>query len=238
MAMEIKTLDVSNEKEQETIQFWMQFGWNLKSSQRVYNKDSHLEARGDSTYSVTETVDYTRLVFERDKNGPNYQRLVTLEQEYFNLLQTIPDKRPSRPFVDHAYRNAEEWVKSDKPNLSSTLQRAILAGGLIAGIILFSLLYDHQPKGSAGANLCMLGVTVVVIGFFVLRSIFKRRAIAGVLSGTNAKAKARMETLYKEYQKKRAAQMRAVKEYEKEAEEYDRKMERMGQILAELDTLI
>lgn len=40
--MEIKTLDVKNSEEQSTIEFWSQFGWVLKSSQRVYNKDSHL----------------------------------------------------------------------------------------------------------------------------------------------------------------------------------------------------
>ena len=47
MAMEIKTLSVKNSEEQRTIEFWSQFGRVLKSSQRVYNKDSHIETRGD-----------------------------------------------------------------------------------------------------------------------------------------------------------------------------------------------
>ena len=92
MAMEIKTLEIKNSEEQSTIEFWTQFGWQLKSSQRVYNKDSHLESRGDSTYSVTETVDFTKLVFERDKNGPNYSKIVELEKEYFSKAATLSNK--------------------------------------------------------------------------------------------------------------------------------------------------
>lgn len=41
--MEYKTRDVNNEDEASTIEFWSRFGWTLKSSQRVYNKDTHLE---------------------------------------------------------------------------------------------------------------------------------------------------------------------------------------------------
>lgn len=45
--MEYKTRDVNNEDEASTIEFWSRFGWTLKSSQRVYNKDTHLESSGN-----------------------------------------------------------------------------------------------------------------------------------------------------------------------------------------------
>ncbi len=141
MAMEIKTLDVKNSKEAETIEFWAQFGWVLKSSQRIYNKDSHLEQRGDSTYSVTETVDFTKLVFERDKNGPHYDEIVSLEAEYFACMNALNKAEKEEKNVQARWTSKEGSLDfrtdADKKKHSRNKKLClipIIAGGVIAGL--------------------------------------------------------------------------------------------------------
>lgn len=97
MPVEVKTLNVANSQEGSTIQQYLDFGWTLKSSQRIYNKDSHLESRGEETYSVTETIDFTKLVFERETNIPNYRILSKLEREYLINQDSLPEDIPECP---------------------------------------------------------------------------------------------------------------------------------------------
>lgn len=83
MAKEIKTLTVKPNEDAQTIQNLQCFGWTLLSSQEVYNKDSHLEAWGKNTYSVTQTTHYVKLTFERDRAKlVNYAQIRQLEDAY------------------------------------------------------------------------------------------------------------------------------------------------------------
>ncbi len=107
MAMEIKTMDVDNSQEAEAIEFYLQFGWNLKSSQRVYNQDSHLERRGDSIYSVTNTTNYTKLVFERDKNGPHYEEIVALENEFYSCYRALEEAKKKEKPINGRWKSME-----------------------------------------------------------------------------------------------------------------------------------
>lgn len=61
--LESTSLSVLPNDEQEAIDTYQKFGWELKSSQEIFNKDSHNERRGDSVYNVTETTNYVKLVF-------------------------------------------------------------------------------------------------------------------------------------------------------------------------------
>jgi hypothetical protein len=90
-AKEIKSISVAPVAEEDTINEWQSFGWELKSSQEIKNKDSHLERRGDDLVSVTETEHYVKLTFERDPARQNYAELVSLQREY----ESIPN--PSAP---------------------------------------------------------------------------------------------------------------------------------------------
>ena len=85
MAKEVKSIDVSNSQEETYINIYQSFGWELKSSQRVFNRDSRLKSEGDSLYTETTTTDFTKLVFEREKKIPNYGELVDLEEEFWEL---------------------------------------------------------------------------------------------------------------------------------------------------------
>lgn len=71
--------------EQEQINLMQMFHWNLLSSQEIKTLDSGLERRGDTIYSVTKSENYVKLVFQRELNTPNLDKIKELEDEYFSL---------------------------------------------------------------------------------------------------------------------------------------------------------
>lgn len=94
MAKEIKSLTVKPNEDAQTIQNLQCFGWELLSSQEVYNKDSHLEAWGKNTYSITQTTHYVKLIFERDSAKiANYSQIRRMEDAYMSV--PYPKKNPA-----------------------------------------------------------------------------------------------------------------------------------------------
>lgn len=87
---ENSSIQVSPSREQEAIEVYQKFGWELVSSQEIFNKDSHNEARGDSLYSVTETTNYVKLLFRRDKDMPYYNEVCDLENQYYDKINNEP----------------------------------------------------------------------------------------------------------------------------------------------------
>lgn len=89
MAKEIKTLNVTTNNEARTIRAFQSFGWTLLNNQEVYVKDSHL----DSGYSITETIHYVKLTFERDGSKLKYYpQLRQLEDAFY----AIPEPKKPR----------------------------------------------------------------------------------------------------------------------------------------------
>ena len=88
MAKEIKSDTVDPSKEDDTINEWQSFGWEFVSTQEVKTSDSsHLERRGDTIYNVTKSGDhYVKLTFQRDPERQNYAELVSLEEQYNDVL--------------------------------------------------------------------------------------------------------------------------------------------------------
>ena len=93
MARETKSISVSPNSEQDAIEIWQVFGWELVSSQEIFNKDTHKETRSDGVYNVTTTTNYVKLVFSRETTIPNYAQIVALEKEY-ESIQDPPYKPP------------------------------------------------------------------------------------------------------------------------------------------------
>ena len=232
MAMEIKTLNVANENEAFVIEFWSQFRWALKSSQRVYNKDSHL----DHGWSVTETVDFTKLVFERDKNGPNYAKIKALEDEYFVIKGALPKKAPEMPVAPKGLESIEEWARNNN-NYDIGGSTGCL-GATIWGLIGLSAII-------VGTFLHIFGFIVnliaVIVGIFILAYAWehyssstnaKNRELAEeALNNKNPEAKARLEEEY----------AKAKKTYDEESEparKYLAAVNRLSDIIKELETLI
>lgn len=94
--IESKSVQVHPASENSTIDLWQNFGWTLQNSQEVNTAESHLERRGDDLYSVTNTQNYVKLVFQRDTSMPNYARIKELEGKYAEILNS----EPSRPRFD------------------------------------------------------------------------------------------------------------------------------------------
>lgn len=84
--VENKVMNVHPREEQSVIDLMSHFRWRLQSSDPVFNQDTHEEVRGDKLYSVTETVNYVHLVFARDLDEPNLDRIRALEREYFSIV--------------------------------------------------------------------------------------------------------------------------------------------------------
>lgn len=213
----------------------MNFGLNSvgywKSSQRGYNKDSHLETRGEDTYSVTETVDFTKLVFERDKNAPNYGKIVSLEKEYFNVQASMPNEEP-KVNAKH-YSSIEEFASGEKKKLDvRTLKQKVLSLFLmLLGLrVAFAL-----ENVSGGSKTLIYIVQVIGLAMFVVGCIMipvnKKKALASAINKTNEKCRAILESKYAENNK----------EFEKESgkvREYSQKTAKQRDILKELDSLI
>ncbi len=94
--VETKSLKVNVESEQSCIDDMANFGWELKSSQEINVKESHLESDSSDIYSVTTSEHYVKLVFSRDRAMPNYSKIIQLENEYYDILKQKP-KNPE-PF--------------------------------------------------------------------------------------------------------------------------------------------
>lgn len=226
MAMEIKTLEIKNSEEQKTIEFWTQFGWQLKSSQRIYNKDSHLERRGDSTYSVTETIDFTKLVFERDKNDPNYSTIARLEREYLSI---DPGYCPHSEAIDPINTWAQKAQKAKKDLRPGKMHKVITWGGVIFGVALL-LGFEYTPIGSFGTVLQLLGVALIIASL-VWNHISKKKYWKEALNGSNSKCAEQLKFAYDAY----VADCSRMNDARKE---WDKKVQRQKQILEELSTLV
>lgn len=90
--MESKSMTVAPSEEQTVIKKHEIFGWELKSSQEVLSKDSHLEERGEDLYSVTTTQNYVKLVFQRDAESDIAVKAHTVEDEYWSLYSLTKAK--------------------------------------------------------------------------------------------------------------------------------------------------
>ncbi len=81
------SIQVHPNDEQQQINFMQHFFWNLLSSQEIKNIDNRLESRGDTIYQVHKSEHYVKLVFSRDIETPNLDKIKKLESEFFGLEQ-------------------------------------------------------------------------------------------------------------------------------------------------------
>lgn len=137
MSLEIKSVDVENEEEEKVITVFQSFGWKLKSSQRVFNQSS--TPRGAISYenltyihSETQTIDFTKLVFERDTKMPNYDEIVELEEEFWALCANFSEP----PYMPPDVHTMEDWATHFYPDLRTSKDKNKIH--FIHGIILLT----------------------------------------------------------------------------------------------------
>jgi hypothetical protein len=90
------SIQVHPADEQSQIDLMQRFHWSLLSTQDIKTVDNHLERRGDSIYSVTNTEHYVKLAFHRSLDLPHLQEIKNLEREFFSLPR--PDYPALFPF--------------------------------------------------------------------------------------------------------------------------------------------
>jgi len=91
---ETKSIQIHPSEENFQIDLWGKFGWEVKSSQEIFNRDSR--DLGDKVETVT--TNYVKLVFSRETTMPNYQKIKSLENEYdqkANRLQVLKNDEPT-----------------------------------------------------------------------------------------------------------------------------------------------
>ena len=216
MGFEIKTMDVANAAEGYFIELYGSFGWRLKSSQRVFSQTSRPVAtigNGSVNYvhTQTETVDFTKLVFERDTSMENYERLESLESQYFALQSMMPEKEP----IIKSDVTFEEWLKHYGKDYVTTWKATIITfiGAAIfsmVGIVILSMildsvsiseLSDYLLADSPFFNIFSImalgafigGIISFLLSYFVYRPFAYKKAVKNPTS----EGYAELENIYK-----------------------------------------
>lgn len=84
MARETKVITVSPANEQYNIEVYQNFGWELMSTQEIYNAYSglHVGNKGEIENNG-ERTNYVKLAFTRNTEMRNYHQLVALEKQFW-----------------------------------------------------------------------------------------------------------------------------------------------------------
>lgn len=233
MSLEIKSIDVANEEEAGVVAAYQGFGWRLKSSQRIFHQSS--TPRGAVTYknltyihSETETVDFTKLVFERDTEMRNYDEIVDLEDEFWEISDSCPSVRPPEPKL----MGFENWIKETKPSFHSALGNFLISAFfyLLSGILFGLLVYflggvtGDVPRGPLSFVLSIF-ISLLIVPIHVGVSIVLSRAYNFCcLKFTDPHGNKHLQLAYSKYVEK----TNALRE---EAYAYDEKVSAMRRLL-------
>ena len=137
-------------KESDVIKIFEGFGWEVTNTQTVKTKDSHLENRFGSLYSVTESEEYVKITFRRNKNMRHYQEIKALDDEY------------------RSYQEVYDMDVGIKP------YRKILAVCLVVyGIIVFL----YNPKNLIETWVVGIGAFIAGVIFLIKNKIDKNRLL-------------------------------------------------------------
>ena len=236
MEYEIKTLEVSNSEKSSVISIQSTFGWKLKTSQRIYSKTATPDVffnpyNNETRISIeTETIDFTELVFERDRDMLNYREITELEDEYYHLELITEEKRPYMPSDTNTM---EEWAKKTQPDLMKPNSKFktnllfILIGvvGCILTLLISASIGESEVVQIVGA------IIMILIGFncfFLLRVItienMEHRALKIAMKPKPSYYRARLENMYNTLVKR--------------IQEYDNNKKRMREIIFAAKSLI
>lgn len=91
MARETKVITVAPANEQYNIEVFQNFGWELMSTQEIYNAYSglHVNSKGEIGNAGDKT-NYVKLAFTRNTEMRNYRQIVELEKQFWAV--PVPQK--------------------------------------------------------------------------------------------------------------------------------------------------
>ena len=184
MAIEIKTIEADNESEEAMIEIYQSFGWRHKSSQQIVSQN--------------DSEGYTKIVFERNKNMPNYERLVALEAECWAIDESLPDDPP--PYSD-CCETVEAWAAAAKPSLLKNAvakQFALVAAILYGVIVLYDLLINRAPFTFNTLTWIIPCIVISVVAVMIRDSILQKKAREDALSNPASPHREVLEARYRE----------------------------------------
>ena len=88
MAKETKSIEVNPASENNAIEVFQTFGWELMGAPQTihFKNTTHKDSwDGDHVIATTTTTHYVKMTFQREKSIPNYNELVELENQYYYL---------------------------------------------------------------------------------------------------------------------------------------------------------
>lgn len=102
MALESKSITVHPDLEQMVISKFELFGWSLISSQEIFSQTSHTDEDAYFVYHTTKTTNYVKLMFQRERQFENREKICELEEEYwanyYDILK-VPKLMPGKIFT-------------------------------------------------------------------------------------------------------------------------------------------
>lgn len=227
MSFEIERFEVENHEVQGYVNWMGAFGWYLKSSQRIYSRTQTPTSaiKFENVVLVnssTEVEDFTELVFERDKNIPNYDEISALEDEALDLLPYYSQKRPLKPAEKMSFK---DWVKNKKPSvfpLWIDILRTIGCFGL------FTLILSAPPALRDLGPILVWAALIASVVFTVVSNIVLRTSAT---LNPDKKVYSYLLSEYSNYSE-------IIDEQHKKYDMYDEASERIPEIIREVASLL
>lgn len=253
MTLEYKSVEIANEKEENCIGIHQCFGWELKSSQRIFSQNTR--PTGSTTYNgetrihvTTETVDFTKLLFQRDIEMPHYHEIISLEQSFWETLSSVPNERPIVPTM----MSFEAWTRSDKPRLLSTRKFVLVYGlcAFLAPALLSSPYPVHIIKGTVtdvtmcewfgAVGICgvLSCICAAIPGMFVYDKLLDTITKHKLKKGIDKMKASDRDSLQKQYEKYVEEQKKEISSKEAEATRYEKLQSRLRSLMQKAADLV
>lgn len=173
MAIEFKSIDIDVEEEQKFIMAFQNFGWRCVGSQRIYNQTTKPTGAiqfQNYTYihSVTDTVDFVRLSFERDKKMPNYDEIVELEDEFWELAFNI---NYDKPYTVPGDETPEGWANRVEPDLREKKINSIIHGIFVLLLLVVVALCNTTIIGKISILVLAVHVVLWKLSLYLYKSL-------------------------------------------------------------------
>ena len=225
MSLEVKTFDVAPNEEQTLLNIMYSFGWTLKSSQRVFNRNTRptgaVSFEGVTfIHSETETDEFTNLTFERETNIPHYRKIVELEDEFWELLPYMSEKRPLPPPPKMSF---QQWVGVNNPKVLTFREKFIpLTISLTAFTIANYLIINEQWRSMGFTDLnsddiqlnLFIAFGIAIPLALIVNSILSSIRNAAALKNPKSKGYAIAHSQYSSYEENYAVQANAPAMYD------------------------
>ena len=197
MALEVTSIEILDQYEEFVIDTFQTFGWNVKSSQRIFNRtttpdDAISFDNVTFIHSTTEAVNYLRIVFERDKKMPHYDTVKEYEAEYFSLL---PRVLHGKPYMPPDAETVEDWGTHFEPELRPLSERIKMHVAFFCGITI-PLIIMGATEFEYSSFLIPALLVCGGIAWYVTYKNAKKRALKLALTSKNTVYRTELENRY------------------------------------------